>query len=102
MEQILQAIKAKIEECKRKGDTFSMPTLDREDVVIDRRNLDPTGSILFHEEYDIRFQDDKWISIDSQSRDKCRTFQINPDRSYVTVRCSDSSKDFVDSWNENV
>ena len=39
---------------------------------------------------------------DYQSKDKCRTFQINPDRSYVDVKCSDSTMDFVDAWDENV
>lgn len=102
MDEILSAIKAKIEECKKSGDTFTMPTIDRDGVAVERNKLEPSGSVLFHEEYKIILPDGAWITIDSQSKDKCRTFQINPDRSYVIVKCSDPSKDFADGWDESV
>lgn len=102
MDEILDAIKARIEECKSSGDSFTMPVLDRDDVTVERNKLEPSGSVLFHEEYKITLPDGSWITIDSQSKDKCRTFQVNPDRSYVTVKCSDPSKDFIDAWNERV
>lgn len=102
MKEVIELIKAEIDECKKQGDTYSMPKIDREDVHVERKDLATGGSTLLHNEYDVKFDSGEWITIDYQSKDKCRTFQINPDRSYVDVKCSDSTMDFVDAWNENV
>ena len=96
----IEKIKEKIADCERKGDMFHMPSIDRKDVHITETELEPSGSALYHCEYKIEFSNGDWIHIDYASKDKCRTFQVNPDRSVIAVQCSDSSLDFSDGWDE--
>ena len=100
MREVLELIKARIEECKSQGDTFCMHKIDRDDVHIEIKDLPTGGSALLHKEYDVRFDCGDRMTIDYQSKDKCRTFQINPDRSYINVECSDPDMNFVDAWDE--
>lgn len=52
------------------------------------------------DEFKINFPDGEYIHIDYHSKDKCRTFQINPDRSVILVKCSLPELDFTCSWDE--
>ena len=100
MKEVIEKIKDKIADCERKGAMFHMPDFNRMDVQITEKEIEPTGSVLYHCEYKIEFSNGDWIHIDYASKDKCRTFQVNPDRSVIAVRCSDSSLDFSDGWDE--
>ena len=100
MKEVIEKIKEKIADCERKGDMFHMPSIDRKDVHITETELEPSGSALYRCEYKIEFSNGDWIHIDYASKDKCRTFQVNPDRSVIAVQCSDSSLDFSDGWDE--
>lgn len=102
MKEVIELIKAKINECKTQGDTFGMPIIDRDDVHVERKDLETGGGTLLHKEYNVNLDGGEWITVDYQSKDKCRTFQINPDRSYVDVKCSDPTMDFIDAWDEKV
>ncbi len=100
MKQIIEQIKEVIKGYEAKGEMFHMPNIERFDVKVKKTDLKPTGSALFQCEYQIDFDNGDWIHIDYVSKDKCRTFQVNPDRSVITVTCSDSSLNFSDGWDE--
>lgn len=101
MKQVIELIKQRISECKKSGDMFNLPSFNRDDVKVKTIEHETGGNVLYSCEYQILFSDGSWINIETQSKDKCRTFQINPDRSSVIVTCSDSSLNFTDSWDEN-
>ena len=100
MERVIRIIKDHIAECEKLGNTFNMPHI--EDVEVTKRDLPSSGSALLHQEYKLTLQDGGIIYIDYSSKDKCRTFQINPDRSVISVKCSDSKYDFCDAWDEHL
>lgn len=95
----ISVIKNHITECKQTGDTFALPIITNAKVEkIDAPNV---GADLLHIEYDITLADGNSIHIDYHSKDKCRTFKINPDRSIIYVTCSCSDFNFSDAWDEN-
>lgn len=102
MKQVLEQIKVAIAKCKAEGKIFNLPSLDRADVKVDRIDTGSHGSVLTSDEYNIVFDNGDWIKIIYESKDKERTFQSNPDRSVVTVICSDSSLNFTDGWDEKL
>lgn len=99
MEEVIELIKARVEECKMTRDMFSLPRTDGGRVI--KRELPCGGATLLHTEYEIATPDGGTIIIDYQSKDKCRVFQVRPDRSYIEVKCSDPQYNFTDSWDEN-
>lgn len=102
MKQIIEQIKEAIKEYEAKGDMFHIPNIERPDVNVKKTELEPAGSALFQCEYQIDFDNGDWIHIDYASKDKCRTFQVNPDRSVITVTCSNSTLNFSDGWDERI
>lgn len=98
MNEIIEIIREKIAECESKGTMFSLPTLDVADI--EKNDAPCSGAILCHTEYNIKLHDGGNIHIDYQSKDKCRTFQVNPDRSYIVMSCSDSSFNYSTAWDE--
>lgn len=102
MKQVIQLIKQAVAECEKKGDMFKMPSLNRADVKESRKDLGSHGSVLYSEEYRFDFENGDWIHILYESKDKMRTFQVNPDRSVITVTCSESSLNFSDAWDEGL
>lgn len=102
MKQVIEQIKEAIAECERNGDMFKMPSLDRKDVKVTNTDLGSHGSVLYSEEYKIEFENGDWIHIKYESKDKMRTFQVNPDRSVIKVTCSDPALDFSDAWDEGL
>ncbi len=102
MIQIIDKIKDSISECARKKTMFQMPSFDRTDLKVFKTELASTGSVLYHCEYKINFDNGDWILLDYVSKDKCRSFQINPDRSVVNVTCSNPTLNFTDGWDEGI
>ena len=100
MEEIINLIKARIQECKSKGDTFILPSINMPGVSVEETDGQTSGSVLLETFYKITLPNGDAINIEYQSKDKCRTFQINPDRSYISVTCPDSRFDFADAWDE--
>lgn len=100
MKQVIAKIKKSISECEKNGDMFNMPSLERDDVKITTKELEPQGSSLYRYEYHVDFANGDWIHIDYVSKDKSRPFQINPDRSMIVVTCSDASLNFSNAWDE--
>ena len=102
MEKVIELIKQSIANCEQKGEMFRLPQLDRNDVKITQKELGSHGSVIFSEEYKIEFDNGDWINIEYESKDKDRTFQINPDRSIIHITCSNSSLNFTDAWDESL
>ena len=102
MKQIIDLIKNKIAECKAKGDMFHLTNIDREDVKVTVTEIKSQGSVLCGDEYHMVLANGDWIHIVYESKDKCRTFQMNPDRSVIPVTCSDPSLNFSDGWDEGI
>lgn len=100
MDSVIAAIKARIKECKAKGEMFTIPKI--ENCVVEEREGPISGSTLCHSEIVVRLPDGRSIWVDYQSKDKSRTFSIVPCRSCIKVECSDHSNDFTDSWDERV
>ena len=91
-------IKNKVAECERTGEMFDLPQIP--DATIVENEVPNEGADLLHKQYKISFSDGERIHIDYHSKDKCHTFQINPDRSVISVKSSRPELDFGDSWDE--
>ena len=102
MKQVIEQIKQAIAECQKNGDMFKMPSLNREDVKVSRTDTGSHGSVLYSEEFKIAFDNGDWIHIEYESKDKMRTFQVNPDRSVIRITSSEPSLNFSDAWDERV
>lgn len=102
MKQVIEQIKATIAICKAERKMFNLPSLNRDDVKVNVKDLGSHGSVLTSDEYSILFDNGDWIHIIYESKDKDRTFQINPDRSIIRVECSDPSLNISDAWDERL
>ena len=97
-QEVIHIIKEQILQCKRNGEMFNLPEIENTKVEIN--DLPNKGADLLHQEYKIEFPDGEYIHIDYHSKDKCRTFQTNPDRSVISVKCSQPELNFEDAWDE--
>lgn len=96
--EAIDAIKNKVADCERTGEMFDLPAISNATIV--EKEVPNEGADLLHKQYEISFPDGESIHIDYHSKDKCRTFQINPDRSVISVKSSQPELDFGDSWDE--
>lgn len=99
MKEILELIKERITDCIQKGDMFTLPS-KAEQYVTYHEDVKPTGSILAGDLWRLEHGKD-WIEIEYCSKDKCRVFQVNPDRSYISIRGNIPQEvSYSDSWDE--
>ena len=98
MDRVIAAIKVRIEECKAKGQMFTMPEVG--DCNVEMRAGQTSGSTLEHSIFVLLLPDGRSIQVDYQSKDKSHPFSVVPDVSCIKVECSDHSNDFTDSWEE--
>ena len=96
MQEVIAAIKERIEECKRTGTEFEMPEV--EGCAIKKCE----GSTSRHLTFVLELHDSSSIRIDCRSRDWSDMSHSEKERSYIKVECSDHSNDFSDSWEERV
>lgn len=96
---IHETIKSQIALCKQTGNMFILP--EKINAEVERNDLPNEGAHLVHKEYKIYLTNGDWFHIDYHSKDKCHSFQINPDRSTISVKSSVSDLDFSISWDEN-
>lgn len=96
--ETIKSIKEQISQCEQTGDMFDLPKITKAKVEVN--DLPNEGADLFHREYKINLADEESIHIDYHSKDKCRSFQVNPDRSVISVKCSRPGLDFRTSWDE--
>ena len=96
--EAINIIKEQVSLCEQNREMFDLP--DISDAKVEINDLPNQGADLLHREYKIILADGESIHIDYHSKDKCRTFQINPDRSVILVKCSLPELDFTCSWDE--
>lgn len=96
--ETIKSIKEQISLCEQTGDMFDLPEITKAKVEVN--DLPNEGADLFHREYKINLADGESIHIDYHSKDKCRSFQVNPNRSVISVKCSRPELDFGTSWDE--
>lgn len=94
----INIIKGEISQCEQTGEMFDLPEI--ENAYVKMNELPHEGADLLHREYCINLLDGDTIHIDYHSKDKSRVFQINPDRSVISVKCSRSEFDFRTAWDE--
>lgn len=94
----INIIKREISQCEQTGEIFDLPEIENANVKMNE--LPNEGADLLHREYSIDFQDGDSIHIDYHSKDKSRVFQMNPDRSVISVKCSRPEYDFRTAWDE--
>lgn len=102
MKQVIELIKETIAKCEAEGKMFNLPSLNRADVKAEMKDTGSHGSVLVSAEYSLVFDNGDWIHIIYESKDKDRTFQVNPDRSIIKVECSDPSLNFSNAWDERL
>lgn len=99
MKAILELIKERIAICAKNGDMFDLP-LEVEQYVTHHEDIKSTSLILKEDLWRLE-KGGEWIEIEYCSKDKCRVFQVNPDRSYISIKgyvLQDIS--FSTSWDE--
>lgn len=94
----INIIKREISQCEQTGETFDLPEIENANVKMNE--LPNEGADLLHREYSIDFLDGDSIHIDYHSKDKSRVFQMNPDRSVISIKCSRPEYDFRTAWDE--
>ena len=85
MDSILNKIIKKVKVCENEGKMFVLPSFSDTLVVINHSEIEPTGSILTGDEWHIS-KGNEYLDIKYASKDQCRTFQVNPDRSVITIK----------------
>lgn len=84
MQAILELIKERISTCAKNGDMFTLPS-EVAQYVACHEDIKPTGSILAGDYWRLE-EGGNWLEIEYSSKDKCRVFQVNPDRSYISIK----------------
>ena len=100
MERIFYDIIAIVVNCENNKDKFSLPILS--DCQFTEKENPTIGSALCSKSYKISRENDR-IEILYESKDKCRTFQINPNRSSISMRLfinGQETKMYSNSWDE--
>ena len=99
MEAIFELIKERIAVCAKNGSMFTLPS-EVEQYITNHEDVEPTGSILTGDTWRLE-KGEKWLEIEYCSKDKCRVFQVNPDRSYISIRGNIPQEvSYSDSWDE--
>lgn len=105
MESIFNKIIKQIVDCENEGRMFVLPSFTDASLVINHSEVEPTGSILTGDEWRMS-KGDEYLDIVYVSKDKCRTFQNNPDRSVITIKgrvYKDeilTNVDYTNGWDE--
>lgn len=84
MEKIFDIIKERACLCEKNGNMFTLPE-EAKPYVVKHEEIEPTGSILTGDFWRLE-KGENWLEIEYMSKDKCRTFQINPDRSILVIK----------------
>lgn len=106
MESIFNRIIKQIETCENKRRMFVLPSFSDTSLVINHLEVEPTESIIAGNKWHIS-NGNEYLDIEYASKDKCRTFQINPDRSLITIKgriCMNgeiTNVDYSNGWDES-
>lgn len=105
IKHVLEQIKLSALECAQHGEIFSVPSMP-EGVNCVTEEIKPNGSTLWGQKYKITFLTKEYIIGEARSKDKCRTFQVNPDRSEISFVAYNADGieigRYVDAWDEKI
>ncbi|MCR4030426.1 MULTISPECIES: hypothetical protein [Flavobacterium] len=102
METLYKKIIEEIKIIANAREIFSLPSTDEYNV--EKSNYNSGGATLYGEKHIIGDQLEN-IVVTYESKDKCRTFQINPDLNIVTVTWEKNSiimETFSQSWEDKM
>ena len=106
MNELIDQLKEKVDQCKEKGKFFNKPLFDDESIIVTEKENPSSESVILNYTYRIVNPGKGTIVIDAISKDKSRTFDVRPDVTTICVRCSGfedaSSYDFTDGWEEGL
>ncbi len=95
MKKVFEDIVDKTKKCEENQDMFSLPHIDNYKIVeIENKT---GGATLLSRTYIIGNETEN-ITVDYESKDKCRTFQVNPDRNIVIISWKKEGE-VIDSFN---
>jgi len=102
MQEYLNQVFARNEECKMNRDMFSLPSSP--EIAEVKTESCKDGRTLYGESIAVVFPNQGRIEIRYESKDACRTFQIRPDRSVIEVNVYDVNSNILnkisDAWDE--
>lgn len=85
MKRILDKIIERIEEREKAREMFIMPIFNDDQLTVTHEDVEPAGSIITGDEWHLS-KGVEYLHVEFVSKDKSRTFQEKPDRTYVTIR----------------
>lgn len=97
MKEIFDKIVDKTEQCSKQKRSFALPSLP--DCNIVESEYSSGGATLYGKCYEVSNGQGK-IVVTYESKDKCRTFQINPDMNIVEVKHYDLTGNIVSSYSQ--
>lgn len=95
MKTVFEDIVKKTNECEERQDMFTLPHIESFKIV---KKENPTGGATLLSTTYIIGDETENITVDYESKDKCRTFQVNPDRNIVKILWKKDGK-LIDSFN---
>tara|TARA_R100000935_G_C2835771_1_gene167983 strand:+ start:1418 stop:1726 length:309 start_codon:yes stop_codon:yes gene_type:complete len=102
MKELYDKIVNQIKECSKEQDMFILPSID--DFETEESPYSTGGATLFGKKYVIKNNEEN-IIVTYETKDKCRTFQVNPDLNIVTVEWSngnESIESYKESWSDKM
>lgn len=98
MKEIFNKIVDHTEQCSNVKESFTLPSFP--DCNITESEYSSGGATLYGKSYEISNGKGK-IVVTYESKDKCRTFQVNPDLNIVTVNQYDFTGKLVSNFSQS-
>ena len=98
MREIFDKIVEETEKYSKEKESFILPSFP--DCKIIEEDYSSGGATLYGKRYEISNEHGK-IIVTYESKDKCRTFQVNPDMNIVTVQHYDSIGNIVSNYSQS-
>jgi hypothetical protein len=98
MKEIFDKIVEETEQCSKEKESFILPSFP--DCNINEEDYSSGGATLYGKRYEISNEQGK-IIVTYESKDKCKTFQVNPDMNIVTVKHYDSAGNIVSNYSQS-
>jgi hypothetical protein len=95
MEKVFQDIVNETKKCGENQDMFRLPHIENYKIV--ENDNETNGATLLSRTYVVGNETEN-ITVNYESKDKCRTFQVNPDRNIVKITWRKDGK-IIDTFN---
>jgi len=102
MEKVFNDIVDKTKKCEKNQEMFSLPHIEDFKILI--KDNETSGATLTSCTFNIGDENEK-ITVDYETKDKCRTFQPNPDRNIVKILWQKDGKtinSFITAWDDKI